>query len=105
MTRHTPGPWRAVPDCNYDTWEVEPVTESDGFDGGFRWFKEADAHLIAAAPDLFDACKALIKFCSRRDGSLAIYSDWIQCFVEDGSTLTEVVERAVAAIKKAEGVE
>lgn len=55
--KHTPGPWRAVPDENWDTWEVHPVMQDDGLTGGYRWFKESDAKLIAAAPDLLAACK------------------------------------------------
>lgn len=64
---------------------------------------KANGRLIAAAPDLLAACQALIKYCSRRDGSLARYQEWMQAFIEDGSTITEAVERAADAIAKAEG--
>lgn len=63
----------------------------------------ANARLIAAAPYLLEACQTLIKYCSLRDGSLGQYADWIQTFVEDGSTIFEAVEMAAAAIAKAEG--
>lgn len=65
--------------------------------------RDANGTLLAAAPDLLAACQALIKYCSRRDGSLARYQEWMQAFIEDGSTITEAVERAADAIAKAEG--
>lgn len=56
---HTPGPWVA-----YDRgigWEVQhnhPSGEERPVNDEFRdTFTEADAHLIAAAPELLDACK------------------------------------------------
>lgn len=104
MTEHTPGPWDArwpkfdsvIVDA--DERVIATVSFSDHADSEC----EANAHLIAAAPDLLEMARLLIRFCSDRDGKLLPYEDWIQCFVEDGSTITEVVDKAQAAIAKAE---
>lgn len=65
MSKHTPGPW----------WPKRSKTES--CDGSLRWYvehdgagiwndgvpsvcSEANAHLIAAAPDLYEALNALL---------------------------------------------
>src|SRR5262245_53317886 len=73
MTAHTPGPWR---------WRNEPYDDGDpyiiidagpnpfGFNhagnGGFRIagiFSEADARLIASAPEMLEALKQLTDAC------------------------------------------
>ncbi len=70
--KHTPGPWYwgedmfhggytgLFRDCgdDLDTDVAYPQCENDG-DTGAAWFDEitdADRHLIAAAPDLLEAC-------------------------------------------------
>jgi len=57
------------PDGSFGHWETNPQDE-------------ADAHLIAAAPDLLEACK------------IALYG---------GGTIAEATERIRSAIAKAEG--
>jgi hypothetical protein len=66
MTRrllHTPGPWE------YDGKFTVTIPHEDGMTA-FRT-NPADACLIAAAPDLFDGCNALLGLiqliCSRED--------------------------------------
>ena len=76
MAEHTPGPWKVT--TNLDYW-VERVN----FEGGEGEFKgialcgdihwpnsnetqfewEANARLIAAAPDLLEACKEFVRKC------------------------------------------
>jgi len=55
---HSPGPWVAVkhPESGYD---IDHVATGHGIvtDSGVE--KESDAHLIAAAPDLLEACMKL----------------------------------------------
>jgi len=55
ITTHTPGPWTAGWSFN-NVWNIQgPKVPYDGADG----YIEADAHLIAAAPDLLDAAEEL----------------------------------------------
>ncbi len=108
--QHTPGPWRAdesgrdVRTGGVGGLFVARIYAVPREDNPSVYTDEqvANAHLIAAAPELLDACRTLIKYCSRRDGSLANYEDWLQGFIEDESTIIECVEKAVAAIQKAE---
>jgi len=99
MAEHTPGPWKVT--TNLDYW-VEPVN----FEGGEGEFKgialcgdihwpnsnekqfewEANARLIAAAPDMLEALKAAL------------------CDAEGGDVPTQATIDAMnAAITKAEG--
>lgn len=67
---HTPGPW--IANHPGDLVEVITAAEGDhrpvchwtGFDDCFRSYEEhvANATLIAAAPDLFDVCEAVLAF-------------------------------------------
>lgn len=79
-TKHTPGPWRAVlyTHPTFTIWDI--VAPESAFEPSGRFFggslpkadgteheysvnedmSEADAHLIAAAPDLLAACEAAL---------------------------------------------
>ena len=57
MTKHTPGPWTArEPNGPGNGWSVGPA-----WLGGKPWSDEtsANAHLIAAAPDMLAALEAI----------------------------------------------
>ena len=58
---HTPGPWTATPcPCAHQgcsSWMVEPVAVQQGIISD-----EADARLIAAAPELLDALTRLLDY-------------------------------------------
>lgn len=71
MSKHTPGPWKAVKTTN-TPWSI--VVNHDGplpneHQGdlltqisGLRWESdEANAHLIAAAPELLEALKRILE--------------------------------------------
>lgn len=72
MSAHTPGPWRVVKGDNGDAdgwnvhhelgWphDVSQVAETSDYPY-FAIKNEADAHLIAAAPDLLEALKKVIE--------------------------------------------
>lgn len=83
-TKHTPGPWEAVPcHCEPDCGSML-INGPHNIDGRFD---AADATLIAAAPDLADALKAIV-------------SD-----LDHGWPVVEVqLTQARAAIRKAEGL-
>jgi len=68
-TKHTPGPWAVV--SSWDDYMVEgPNKEEIIFqDGPYQTpsIKEANARLIAAAPDLFEALKHMVEVCPAID--------------------------------------
>ena len=92
MSNHTPGPWKA----NF------AISGSVYIFGGDRNFacvfdewrdesnQEANANLIAAAPDLLEALEELLSLCQRQED-----------FHDDGDGC--MFERASAAIAKARG--
>jgi len=59
-TKHTPGPWRheMYPDTNYARIFMFP----DSNDSLAGYCGEANARLVATAPELLEACKAVVKF-------------------------------------------
>ena len=67
---------------------------------------EANAHLIAAAPDLLEACKALVDF-APSDGHRCLYCDarvYAVDSTDEHSPDCELI-KAQTAIEKAEGKE
>jgi len=87
--KHTPGPWR-----------VEPANDKRyGYiymDGGNTWIDESvrieDAHLIAAAPELLEACNMVL-------------GDWPSKFSNFRKKEPKYLEIIRKAIAKAEGKE
>ena len=104
---HTPGPWFV--DENNDIWRRDPkeLYENGGGVAGDKplaccykgWYGEgligypaaANAQLIAAAPDLFEALKKAIDALERADDSFGVPG------------LHGIINEADAAIRKAEG--
>lgn len=91
MAQHTPGPWYRSTSGRYIRYDMPPMTGANVCDldvfGGPPDEAEANARLIAAAPDLLAACKLVV----------ACYK---------GTTAHEQVpawEAVLAAIAKAEG--
>lgn len=65
MSAHTPGPWEAEQDCANSIGIVSEETEVARIcpeDDDLTEQEWADARLIAAAPDLLKACKAVASF-------------------------------------------
>lgn len=59
MSKHTKGPWRAVYFQHTKQWDVDAGGEDDSDRYSvLEDLAEENAHLIAAAPDLLEACKA-----------------------------------------------
>ncbi len=64
--QHTPGPWVASPairsgftiDAKCDPWLIVSTSDEEGRYGGIE--TEANARLIAAAPDLLEALRTLV---------------------------------------------
>lgn len=87
---HTPGPWIHAPlsDAIITPRGVAVAEPPDGYDEE-QW--QADAALIAAAPDLLDALKAL-----RKNVDVDLSGYWTE-------STSNFMQQADAAIAKAEG--
>ena len=91
MSKHTPGPW-VLDELAYGhdihapeaCWYVATATDPEMVWGAI--VREADAHLISAAPELLEALENLLKVHEGKDG-----------------TQHNAVDIARAAIAKAEG--
>lgn len=98
--KHTPGPWVALP-CKQTPdrgavfvegpggWDRDPVCST--YEHYEREVNEANAHLIAAAPDLLAVCRLMLRDVG--DGGPGTH-DYVSMYT---------VERIRAAIAKAEG--
>jgi len=104
MSKHTEGLWRAEPMCQYgrdiyanDVWIGQANNSHDSFGDGFPPDDECDANanLIATAPELLEALKGLLEHYIQ----LVACGD---CGNWDAEEETPVIE-ARAAIAKAEG--
>ncbi len=104
MSKHTPKPWKAV-NSNSGWYIRQPdgrSTRAGIIPTSYGWQSinprpttEGDAHLIAAAPDLLEACRELRYW-------LRSYVD-AQSLTKDCTVVAEVITNASAAIAKAEG--
>ena len=101
MTKHTPGPWKAFPDNGNLVRNVAggggTVAHVQGHPAKYQTVKdyheivEANARLIAAAPELLEALEELIDQCIHAEGSM------------DYNYGKFELERAEKAIAKAKG--
>ena len=106
--KHTPGPWSPEPFVRAEgseSWGIFSDYLEPGYTGGAggTWilldsttgYVEANAQLIAAAPDLLEACEALLHTeWNKKPGSL-----------DEFEIRADVLEQARAAIAKAKAVE
>lgn len=107
--KFTPGPWKACrsyedfdgpyvePDLeDVEEYERQPFTRIYAKDGtavmdahDLFEMKEGNARLIAAAPDLLEACEDILKS-TKRGSKLSVHDKWI-------------IQRLEQAIKRAKG--
>lgn len=87
MSGHTPGPWLTNGTAGHEKHGQWSVYAESGKTIAIVYDGERDANLIAAAPQLLEACQRLVSFA---DGKVS-HVDW-------------AVENARAAIAKAEGM-
>lgn len=83
--QHTPGPWEWLP-ATEDTDDAVVAITSFVMQGAIT--SAANARLIAAAPDLLEACAAIVAWCDKNPPS----GDALYC-----------IQQARAAIAKATG--
>lgn len=88
-TQHTPGPWSTYrgEDTNY--WWIIRDAEGHELGSGDGGFEKADAHLIAAAPAMLAALRAMV--------GVTINSGQVS------DDMAPALEMALAAIKQATG--
>ena len=63
--KHTPGPWVACADPNAIADDDWMIGLKDGKPDAVAVCSKKDAELIAAAPELLEACKALLEVLGR----------------------------------------
>ena len=113
-TKHTPGPWDIREGFRSDTWEVFPTRGAPPDDGFSAWAElatvvadyndddmsegEANARLIAAAPELLAALQALDLLIDFNDDEIGTV--WM---FDDISEMRAAIELANLAIAKATG--
>lgn len=71
-TKHTPGPWEHKPKSTtvYIGNKLQAIVSAEVGIKDIDWEEaEANARLIAAAPDLLNACKLALRFFSNDSGS------------------------------------
>jgi hypothetical protein len=96
MAEHTPGPWTAFYKHKYQEWHVSVPMQSGGMllglfpDGVPTENPEADAHLIAAAPELLAALEKI-----ERQARMNQLTAHVRCSM--------VLDVARAALAKARG--
>lgn len=99
MKKHTPGPWKVGINGNdsLSIWTIAPSTNVVAVlhDVPHENNTKANAHLIAAAPELLNACVAAFHYIFR-DGKQVADNDWSK---------ERVLEFIKAAIAKAESKE
>ena len=106
MTAHTPGPWRAWKGPNETVWEIlarvteygppmRPIARVSVRHYGNEAEREANARLLAAAPDLLAAAAAFVEY---------VHGDWLEADVPPGEgrdICREQAKRFVEVIAKA----
>ena len=97
MSQHTPGPWALVfsgpastPDWRIQTKEGRTIATLPPTSTKTAKAARADAHMLKAAPDMYDALKALVG-----------EADLGEVDLDDEAAAK--LERARAALRKAEG--
>jgi hypothetical protein len=65
-TQHTPGPWQVSPHSNITSKSLV-VAKVEQMPGNYESEKQANARLIASAPDMFDALQAVCDAYGDRD--------------------------------------
>jgi hypothetical protein len=105
VTAHTPGPWEQDPTGDIGWWaigtnekSVAHVVDEDRLLGLTKKEAKANARLIAAAPELLGALKAITERLTNERNAIANREGYIG----DGELLPQV-KAARAAIAKAEG--
>jgi hypothetical protein len=94
--KHTPGPWH-VHDGDNRFLFVDSLTEGSVCKIAANGHSEANAQLIAAAPELLEALEAAEPFLG------LAWEDWMTNAPNSAQQLEAILENVRAAIRKAKG--
>ena len=116
MSGHTPGPWEVLPESDSHEGPLNIVSEYEekGGRASANWIAECDlqsdeaqnranARLIAAAPDLLDALKALVDWQGVEHEAVPVPDSGAEDCPGDDTCRCAIVAQVNAAIAKAEG--
>ena len=100
-TQHTPGPWYAH--CTYISGKTDNISIAQcSYRGKVDLIEaEANAHLIAAAPELLDSLQEALCYIEEMKDKLPDCDEWADVCVP----WTGFYDRASKAVTKATGVE
>lgn len=107
---YTPGPWEAFYKRKYDEWHVSVPMEDSSMrlglfaDGVKTTCPKADAYLIAAAPELYEALEAMQKAVDEFFLKVSLDSTGA-CLLNRRAILNGAQTRAAKALAKAGGKE
>ncbi len=99
MTQHTPGPWRHI-GCDVFDGDDSPIAHIDPQEEQPSQTVEANARLIAAAPELLAALKALL---APGIGTYADAEGFAELLRSDDDDTKAAIDAARAALAKATG--
>ena len=94
MAEHTPGPWVVgitIDGLGWPTYRLRDMNDPHD-----KKECQANARLIAAAPDLLEACEALL------DSEAYVAEDWLPTMATE-ARFYEVLEMSRTAIRKTKG--
>jgi len=94
-SKHTPGPWKCVdPHVIRGPKNVVVAKTLDSKEG--YEIKQANAHLIAAAPAMYEALQAIVQSCASRTYKEVLHT-------AEGKKLFLAYEQSCKALAQAEG--
>ena len=107
MSAHTPGPWHVEPEKDgtcvmAGDYYITDTIDAAGGDSDDTT-QHANARLIAAAPDLLDACLTLLAWDEAENNAEAFDKDQGKAWRERQALCAASFDKARAAIQKATG--
>ena len=98
---HTPGPWKVIGGTVIITLDddgamKQSIANTPERDGELFWETRHNAHLIAAAPELLEACEAAIAYLDKLDTPLCFCGDDPNC---PECRTTDKLEKAISKAK------
>ena len=98
MTTHTPGPWKYTRGANpkYNVVDIPHLNGQPGTGQALYVDRAANARLIAAAPDMLDALRALMALHSTLDPENVYHAEAIMIFNGVWSAARDAIRKATS---------